>query len=53
MFCREVIHADFEHLKRTPCMNVFIGSHHDIDEMLVDPPEVVVKGRVEEAFGSS
>lgn len=57
LFCREVIHADFEHLKQTPCRNVFLGSHHVGDEVILDETVVedrlVRKGRVEEVFGVS
>lgn len=28
MFCKEIVHADIEKLKRTPCTNVFLGSRH-------------------------
>ncbi|CAL1711817.1 unnamed protein product [Somion occarium] len=52
MFCREVIHADFEHLKKTPCMNVFLGSPHRADEVTIeDPLSSVEHGRVEDVFG--
>ena len=29
MFCREIVHADIERLKKTPSANVFIGSAHE------------------------
>jgi hypothetical protein len=27
MFCRDVVHVDLEHLRRTPATNAFIGQH--------------------------
>ncbi|GJE97567.1 Bestrophin, RFP-TM, chloride channel-domain-containing protein [Phanerochaete sordida] len=56
LFCREVIHADIVHLKRTPTRNVFLGAHHAGDEVVVDASEededrLGRRGRIEEVFG--
>ncbi|KAH8088981.1 Bestrophin, RFP-TM, chloride channel-domain-containing protein [Cristinia sonorae] len=49
MFCREIIHADFEHLKRMPSPNVFLG-----DEEFIGRIDQLARGdhsRVEDLFG--
>ena len=28
LFCREIIHADVEHLRTSPCLNAYLGSSH-------------------------
>ena len=55
LFCREVVHADIEHIKLTPNRNVVLGLHHIngtiwIDEVAEDD-RMVKKGSVEQTFG--
>jgi len=30
MFCQEIVHKDYDHLKKTPCLNVFLGSQSEL-----------------------
>ncbi|KIP03186.1 hypothetical protein PHLGIDRAFT_253223 [Phlebiopsis gigantea 11061_1 CR5-6] len=55
LFCREVIHADMEHLKQTPNRNAWLGARHPDDaalfEQVFEENRLVRRGLVEEAFG--
>ncbi|EKM53790.1 uncharacterized protein PHACADRAFT_211435 [Phanerochaete carnosa HHB-10118-sp] len=54
LFCREVICADMDQLKRTPTRNVFLGAPHVSDEVVVNEGKedrLGRHGRVEEVFG--
>ena len=55
LLCREVVHADFEQLKKTPNRNVFLGSHIINGEIVLDESEeedrMGKRGRVDEVFG--
>ena len=57
LFCREVIHADIEHLKQTPNRNAWLGARHPGDaalfEQVVEDDRLMKRGAVEEAFGES
>ncbi|KAI0821257.1 Bestrophin, RFP-TM, chloride channel-domain-containing protein [Irpex lacteus] len=48
LFCRAVIHADIEHVKRTPWKNVWLGPPHPIP---IPGPSSHSHGRIEELFG--
>ncbi|KAI0077244.1 UPF0187-domain-containing protein [Panus rudis PR-1116 ss-1] len=55
MFCRAVVHADFEHLRRTPCMNALTNVGHRSEDG--DTPVVTHKAfreprKVAEMFGA-
>ncbi|PSR74005.1 hypothetical protein PHLCEN_2v10189 [Hermanssonia centrifuga] len=52
MFCHDVIRADMEHLKRTPCRNALLGSRHLGEQVLSDEyDQTEDHGRVEDVFG--
>lgn len=54
MFCHDVIRADMEHLKRTPCRNALLGSRHLGEQVLSDEyDQTEDHGRVEDVFGTS
>ena len=48
-FCRVIIHADVERLKRVSCPNVYLGAHHTGAHVVADQQV----SRVEAVFGSS
>ena len=55
LFCREVIHADMVHLKKTPTRNVVLDVHHGNEEVVLEESEEIDRlgrrGRIEEVFG--
>lgn len=53
MFCREIIQADIEHLKNTPCLNASFGSKSFEGEVLANGlnPDDSRARHVEGAFG--
>lgn len=54
LFCRDVIRADIEHLKGTPCRNVILDTRHVSADAIVHRTEderLGLFGTVEEIFG--
>ncbi len=52
MFCREIVRADIEYLKKIPCLNAFLGSDPFATEELVDGTiDGRITKRVEGVFG--
>lgn len=52
MFCREIVRADIEYLKKTPCLNAYLGLDPSAVEELVDgASDGRITKRVEGVFG--
>ncbi|OBZ65933.1 hypothetical protein A0H81_14067 [Grifola frondosa] len=50
-FCREVVHADIERLKRMPCPNVYLDMHHTGDRIELENPSDMENMPIDRVFG--
>ncbi len=54
-FCRAIVHADIERLKRVVCPNVFLGAHHAGTQLQLSARTLATDphARVEAVFGKT
>ncbi|KAI0737202.1 Bestrophin, RFP-TM, chloride channel-domain-containing protein [Daedaleopsis nitida] len=51
-FCRAIIHADIERIKRLPCPNAYLGAHHEGEQVRAAHDAATdVRTRIDVVFG--